>query len=33
MRHIVTVWRTAFPDLPFEIKEEIVHDDKVVTRS
>lgn len=32
MRHIVTVWRTAFPDLHFEIQEEIVHDDKVVTR-
>ena len=32
MRHIVTVWRTAFPDQHFEIQEEIVHDDKVVTR-
>ena len=32
MRHIVTVWRTAFPDLQYEIQEEIVHDDKVVTR-
>jgi len=32
MRHIVAVWRTAFPDLHFEIQEEIVHDDKVVTR-
>ena len=32
MRHIVTVWRTAFPDLHYEIQEEIVHDDKVVTR-
>ena len=32
MRHIVMVWRTAFPDLHFEIQEEIVHDDKVVTR-
>ena len=32
MRHIVTVWRTAFPDLHFEVQEEIVHDDKVVTR-
>jgi predicted ester cyclase len=32
MRHIVTVWRTAFPDLRYEIQEEIVHDDKVVHR-
>ena len=32
MRHIVTAWRTAFPDLRFEIQEEIVHDDKVVHR-
>ena len=32
MRHIVTAWRTAFPDLRFEIQEEIVHDDKVVLR-
>jgi predicted ester cyclase len=32
MRHIVTVWRTAFPDIHFEIQEEIVHQDKVVTR-
>jgi len=32
MRHIVTVWRTAFPDQRFEILEEIVDDDKVVTR-
>ena len=32
MRHIVTVWRTAFPDLHYEIQEEIVHDDKVVHR-
>jgi predicted ester cyclase len=32
MRHIVTVWRTAFPDLHYEIQEEIVHEDKVVTR-
>ena len=32
MRHIVTAWRTAFPDLRFEILEEIVHDDKVVHR-
>jgi predicted ester cyclase len=30
MRHIVTVWRTAFPDLHYELQEEIVHDDKVV---
>ena len=32
MRHIVTVWRTAFPDLHYELQEEIVHDDKVVHR-
>jgi predicted ester cyclase len=32
MRHIVTAWRTAFPDLRFDIQEEIVHDDKVVFR-
>ncbi len=32
MRHIVTVWRTAFPDLRFEIQDEIVHEDRVVTR-
>ena len=32
MRHIVTAWRTAFPDLHFEIQEEIVHDDKAVHR-
>ena len=32
MRHIVTAWRTDFPDLRFEIQEEIVHDDKVVHR-
>ena len=32
MRHIVTAWRTAFPDLRYEIQEEIVHDDKVVLR-
>lgn len=32
MRRIVTAWRTAFPDLRFEIQEEIVHDDKVVHR-
>jgi predicted ester cyclase len=30
MRHIVTAWRTAFPDLRFEVQEEIVHGDKVV---
>jgi predicted ester cyclase len=32
MRHIVTVWRTAFPDLRYDIDEEIVHEDKVVHR-
>ena len=32
VRHIVTAWRTAFPDLRFEILEEIVHGDKVVHR-
>ena len=32
MRHIVTAWRTAFPDLRYEIQEEIVHGDKVVHR-
>ena len=32
VRHIVTAWRTAFPDLRYEIQEEIVHDDKVVHR-
>ena len=32
MRHIVTAWRTAFPDLRYEILEEIVHGDKVVHR-
>ena len=32
MRHIVTAWRTAFPDLRYEIQEEIVDDDKVVHR-
>ncbi len=32
MRHIVTVWRTAFPDLRYELQEEIVHGDKVVHR-
>jgi len=32
MRHIVTAWRTAFPDLHSDIQEEIVHDDKVVLR-
>ena len=31
-RHIVTVWRTAFPGLDFEIQEQIVHEDtRVVT--
>jgi ketosteroid isomerase-like protein len=29
MRHIVTVWRTAFPDLRVEIQDEIVHGDTV----
>ena len=32
MRYIVTAWRTAFPDLRYEIQEEIVHGDKVVHR-
>ena len=32
VRHIVTVWRTAFPDLHFQIQEEIAHGDKVVHR-
>jgi predicted ester cyclase len=32
VRHIVTAWRTAFPDLRFEIQEEIACDDKVVHR-
>lgn len=32
MRHIVTAWRTAFPDLRYEILEEIVLGDKVVHR-
>jgi len=32
VRHIVTAWRTAFPDLHVEIQEEIVHDDKVIHR-
>jgi len=32
VRHIVTAWRTAFPDLRYEIQEEIVHDGKVVHR-
>lgn len=32
MRHIVTAWRTAFPDLCFDIREEIVCGDKVVHR-
>jgi predicted ester cyclase len=32
VRHIVTAWRTAFPDLRFEIQEEIVHGGKVVLR-
>jgi len=30
VRHIVTAWRTAFPDLHYEIRQEIVQDDKVV---
>jgi predicted ester cyclase len=32
MRHIVTAWRTAFPDLRFDLQEEIVCGDKVVHR-
>lgn len=32
LRHIVTVWRTAFPDLHFQIQEEIARYDKVVHR-
>jgi ketosteroid isomerase-like protein len=32
MRFIVSVWRTAFPDLSVEIQDEIVHDDIVVHR-
>src|SRR6188474_2519345 len=32
IRHVITVWRTAFPDLSVEIQEEIVHEDKVVHR-
>lgn len=32
LRHIVTVWRSAFPDLHVEIQEEIVLHDKVVHR-
>jgi predicted ester cyclase len=32
VRHIVAAWRTAFPDLRYEIQEEIVHGDKVVYR-
>jgi predicted ester cyclase len=32
LRQIVTTWRTAFPDLHFEIQEEIVDGDKVVHR-
>jgi predicted ester cyclase len=30
VRHIVTAWRTAFPDLNYEIRQEIVQGDKVV---
>lgn len=30
VRQIVTAWRTAFPDLNYEIRQEIVQDDKVV---
>jgi ketosteroid isomerase-like protein len=30
VRHIVTVWRTAFPDLHFEIQEELACHDAVV---
>jgi predicted ester cyclase len=32
LRHIVTAWRTAFPDLHMEIQEEIARDDAVVHR-
>ena len=32
LRHIITVWRTAFPDLRVDLQEEIVHEDKVVHR-
>jgi len=32
LRHIVTVWRTAFPDLLFAIEEEIVLGDRIVHR-
>jgi ketosteroid isomerase-like protein len=32
VRHIVTVWRTAFPDLHMQVQEEIVRGDQVVHR-
>jgi predicted ester cyclase len=32
MRHIVMAWRTAFPDLRFDLLEEILSDDTVVHR-
>ena len=32
LRHIVTAWRTAFPDLHYEIQEEIACGDTVVHR-
>jgi predicted ester cyclase len=32
VRHIVTAWRTAFPDLRVEIQEEIAYGDAVVHR-
>ena len=32
VRHIVTAWRTAFPDLRYELQEEIILGDKVVHR-
>jgi predicted ester cyclase len=32
VRHVVTAWRTAFPDLRIEIQEEIAHGDVVVHR-
>jgi ketosteroid isomerase-like protein len=32
VRHIVTAWRTAFPDLHMEVQEEIVCGDAVVHR-
>jgi steroid delta-isomerase-like uncharacterized protein len=32
LRHIVTAWRTAFPDLHIEVQEEIARGDTVVHR-